>query len=114
VRAPSGNEKALIEVLLSEDGPGVLELRAQVASVRVLGPWSPGSASLRLVVNGNVPPGAVSDGPAGSGWAYALSGEPLGTVLLWVTDGYLSDLEYGWVTGEAPTELPSADSVRVP
>lgn len=33
-------------------------------------------------------------------------GEPVGELLTWVSDGYLSGLEYAWWTDEPPTALP--------
>ena len=39
-------------------------------------------------------------------------GEPVGSLLVWIEDGYISCLEYGWVTDETPTELPPPTWVR--
>jgi hypothetical protein len=41
------------------------------------------------------------------------AGEPLGEILIWVENGYLSALEYAWVTDEAPDGLPSLELVEV-
>ena len=106
------NERALLAVLLSGDGPRLIELRAQVPAVSVVAPWSPGWPSLHLAVGSGVARSAVGNGPAASGWAYGPTGDPLGTLLVWVTDGYLSGLEYGWVTDEPPAQLPAATSVQ--
>ena len=47
----------------------------------------------------------VSGHVPGCAWVRDMGGEPVGTLLVWVDRGYLSALEYGWVTDEAPTEL---------
>jgi hypothetical protein len=31
---------------------------------------------------------------------------------VWVKDGYLSSLEYSWVTHDMPTEYPTVDQLR--
>jgi hypothetical protein len=41
------------------------------------------------------------------------SGEPLGELLVWTTNGYLSHLEYGWLTDEPPDEIPPARSIHI-
>ncbi len=41
------------------------------------------------------------------------SGELVGELLLWVSDGSLSALEYSWYTDEAPTALPDPGDVTV-
>ncbi|MBO0898741.1 hypothetical protein J1G42_02035 [Cellulomonas sp. zg-ZUI222] len=37
------------------------------------------------------------------------SGEPTGTIYVWVEDGRLSGVEHPWFTDEAPTQWPSVD-----
>jgi hypothetical protein len=34
------------------------------------------------------------------------AGEYVGEVIVWATDGYLSAIEYAWVTDDPPTSLP--------
>jgi hypothetical protein len=56
----------------------------------------------------------MPDGPTPvEAWAYGSDAEVVGTLLVWVEDGRLSALEFGWVTDEMPTSLPSLDAVRV-
>ena len=39
-------------------------------------------------------------------------GDPIGMLLLWLDDaGYIDCLEYGWVTDEMPTGLPTPDRI---
>lgn len=40
------------------------------------------------------------------------AGEVIGTLLLWLDDhGYIDRLEYAWVTGGIPTELPRLEAI---
>jgi len=107
------NERRLLDHLLRGEGPGLSTLREQIASVQVTGPWSPGSASLRLSVAAGAPAADLLDGPLPTiAWAYDAEGRPTGSLMVYVENGYLSDIEYGWVTDDPPTELPSADAIR--
>lgn len=112
MRPLTEGERALVALLLSGDAPGNGELRAQIPATLVVEPWSPGSASLHLAVDTGTPR-SEANGPVGSGWVYDRSDTVLGTLLLWATDGYLSGLEYGWVTDEAPAHLPPVEAVRL-
>lgn len=40
---------------------------------------------------------------------FAGSGEPTGSIYVWVEDGRLSGVEHPWFTDEAPTEWPNVD-----
>jgi hypothetical protein len=87
------------------------ELLAQVPFVRVLdGPVT----LLNLEVDAAaVPPSAfVSGHVPGSAWVRDTNGEPVGTLLVWVDRGYISLLEYGWVTERPPTELPGVEQIH--
>lgn len=99
--------------LLRRDFQGVEALRDQVPLTTALRAWSPGSASLDLTVERSAQRAPSHDGPVpGQVWSIGPSGKVLGTVLLWVKDGYLSAIEYGWVTDAAPTTLPHVNSLR--
>lgn len=112
-RALTKNEKALLGFLLRPDFPGVKELRNQVAATSVLGSADPESVSLTLSVAQEAVAAPFPDGPVpGRVWAYAKDGSALGTLLLWVTDGFLSAVEYGWVTDEAPDALPTVSALK--
>jgi len=63
----------------------------------------PPSCEPARVPNGPLPVRAV---------AVDAQGSPMGEVLVWVSDGYLSTIEYAWYTDEAPTELPRASQLR--
>ncbi len=106
-------EEATVRRLLSRDFAGVEELRDQVARTCVAGPWVSGSAYIQLAVADQVVRSPFADGPTpGEAWAYDASWEPAGTLLLWVDNGYLSALEYGWVTADVPAELPPVERLR--
>lgn len=101
-------------LLLAGDAQEVAALRAQVPATVAVEPWSPGSASLHLAVGSGAAKSQHRDGPvAVDAWVYDDSGDVLGTLVVWVTDGYLSGLEYGWVTDDPPTALPDPSRVRV-
>lgn len=112
-RALTKNDKALVEFLLRPDFPGVKELRKQLVATTVLGSVDPESVSLNLHVDQGATASTAPDGPVpGRVWAYAEDGSALGTLLLWVADGFLSAVEYGWVTDDAPTALPPVAALK--
>ena len=91
--------------------PGQPELLAQVPFLQIGG----GPITfLRLLVDRSVAPRSdFGDGPApGFAGVFGEDGAPIGTLLVWVKGGYLSALEYAWVTDEPPVQLPKAEQVR--
>ncbi len=113
MRALTAEEVALLEYLLHKQTPHADVLRAQIPLTSVLGTWVAGSASVNLSVAAEAVPAPLRDGPIpGEVWAYAEDGSTLGTVLLWVVDGVLSAVEYGWVTDDPPAELPPVSSLH--
>lgn len=110
-RALSGNERAIIEAVLARSNrPGADRLRAQLTGARVLGgkPYA-----LELWVDTGLRAPQTPTGPLRPmAWAHDADGKPLGTISVWVTDGCLSALEYGWVTDATPTELPLVESLQ--
>lgn len=114
MRALTEAESALLLLLLGGNTQEVSALRAQVPATVAVEPWSAGSASLHLSVASGAPKSQHRDGPvAVDAWVHDASGNVLGTLVVWVTDGYLSGLEYGWVTDSPPTALPDPSLVRV-
>ncbi|MGW4081196.1 hypothetical protein ACWELB_48400 [Streptomyces asiaticus] len=107
-------ESDLLNKLLSARFPGAEQLRRQVPQTRVVGRWGIDSPSVDLKVLEPFPPAEVSDGviPA-TGAVKDSSGELVGELLLWVSDGRLSALECSWYTDEAPTALPDPGDVTV-
>ncbi len=41
------------------------------------------------------------------------AGRPVGEIVVWVSDGYLSALEFAWWTDQPPSRLPPATQVHV-
>ena len=111
-RDVSAKERDLLLLLVSSLPPKIAKiLKAQIDSLTISGgehtmlalsvdPTSPkieqgsGPLSLKAVVHGD-------------------NGEPTGELLLWTTDGYLSQLEYAWYTEQIPSKLPAVSQVAV-
>lgn len=101
----------LAKIIGDQDFDGRGELLAQVPHVVVVG----GPITFaRLDVDRSAAPRSRLPGQLvpGDSWAYDEGGIPLGTLLVWVDDGYLSALEYGWVTDDRPLALPLPEQVR--
>ncbi|MET8561600.1 hypothetical protein ABZV75_13745 [Streptomyces flaveolus] len=107
-------EQRVLVKLLSAEFPGAQELRNQLAQTRVTRPWGRESPSVDLDVPPGVPEAAIEDGviPA-TGTVTDDSGELFGELLVWVSDGRLSALEFSWYGDTAPTELPDPGLVTV-
>ncbi|CAM5270956.1 MULTISPECIES: hypothetical protein [Streptomyces] len=107
-------EQRVLVKLLSAEFPGAQELRNQLAQTRVTRPWGSESPSVDLDVPPGVPEAAIEDGviPA-TGTVTDDSGELFGELLVWVSDGRLSALEFSWYGDTAPTELPDPGLVTV-
>lgn len=114
-RPLSDHEREVLETLLAVDFPGVAELRAQVPSARVAGSRTSGTApSFDIAVAGNAPRSALTQKMAPiAAMAFDADGEYTGEFILWLADGYLSGLEYAWITDETPETLPDPDSIQV-
>jgi hypothetical protein len=112
---PAGlGHRQVLATLLAADFPGARQLRAQVTEVTVERPWGAESPSLDLTVPSWVPTAPVSDGllPV-AGTVRDDSGDVVGELLVWVSDGRLSALEYAWYGDTAPTDLPDPARVTV-
>lgn len=103
--------RELVGVVLgaARDFEGKAELLAQVDHLEASG--SP--SWIKLTVSLGPPASPVRAKPIPSNcWAYDEAGHPIGSLVLWATDGWLSDLEVGWVTDEPPMALPDPALVR--
>ncbi len=110
-RPLTDHERSVLLHVLSVPFDGVVQLRAQA----VLASASPAQGpSLDLVVPETAPPAPRADGPVPVA-ADVLDdrGDYMGELLVWVTGGRLSGLEYAWVTDEPPQSLPVLVSIRV-
>jgi hypothetical protein len=111
-RALTPTEVALLlHILDGASFEGADALRAQVSLAHVAG----GIATfLGLAVAAGATASTFRAGPIpGRAFVEGTDGEPEGEVLVWVTGGYLSGLEFAWFTDEMPTEMPDADRVRL-
>jgi hypothetical protein len=98
----------VLRALPGQEVAQTLYLQSMVASIAAGPP-----TMLELAVPLSCEPAAVPDGPLPVR-AVAVDGQglTLGEVLVWVSNGYLSAIEYAWYTDEAPTELPATSQLR--
>jgi hypothetical protein len=104
------NEQAVLRrALEASSSPQARDLAAQIPAVRVVvGP----STFLDLEADRSARR-ASFDQRRSSLKARSVSPDATleGFVVVWVDDGYLSGLEFGWVTDDVPTGMPSAENV---
>jgi hypothetical protein len=102
-------ERKTLEALLSVDFDGAAELRDQIPLARAAESRTAGSPpSFDIAVPPNAPRSILLKKMAPiTALAFDPSQEYTGEFILWLADGYLSSLEYAWVTGEAPKDLPA-------
>jgi hypothetical protein len=110
----SDAERDVLMFMLSADFVGANELRAQIPDCQVTAVWVDGLPSVDLAVPDGADKAPVADGetPAGSEVRDS-AGKYLGEVLIWVTDGCLSAIEYAWVTDDPPAELPAVTNLTL-
>lgn len=114
-RPLSEAERDVLLHILSTPFPGAAELRRQVAMARVDRSWDPaGSPSVDISVPADSPRANLSDGPiSAAAQVVDAHGEYQGELIVWVSDGRMSALEYSWVTDEPPARLPRTSDIRV-
>ncbi|MEV6983135.1 hypothetical protein AB0M95_17995 [Sphaerisporangium sp. NPDC051017] len=109
-------EHDVLGYLLSVEFPGVRELRHQLQGACVTGTWSSSgrSPSIYIKVGDNLPVAPIL-GEIAPVRAIVRSedGEPVGELILWLTDGKLSALEYAWVTDRMPSQLPHVKAIEL-
>lgn len=103
--------RALSWVLSALGGQEAEVLRKQAEGALVIG----GTPTMLDLV---VPEGAQAcpllDGPLPvRAIAVGADDEPIGEILVWITGGRLSALEYAWYTDNAPAELPGPGQFRL-
>lgn len=111
-RSLSGAERALLIGILGECRiAGAGELASQVASVEVIGGIP---TFLDLSVDPSSARAGVDDGPLEvRAFVRNDQGDFVGEVLIWVKSGYLSAVEFAWVTDDMPERLPDIGHVAV-
>jgi len=114
-RPLSDVERATLETLLSADFEGAAQLRAQIPLARVAESHASGAApSFDIAVPGTAPRSGLREKMAPvSALAYDSDEEYTGEFILWLADGYLSGLEYAWITDEKPEDLPDPRGIEV-
>jgi len=101
----------LRHVLGKADFPGSDELFQQASSVNVVGGLI---TMLDLCVTAQRSASAFTDGPIPLSIMVMDSEDvAFGELLIWVSDGYLSSLEFAWWSDSPPERLPALDRVRV-
>jgi hypothetical protein len=86
-------------------------LAAQAKQARVTG-GSP--TMLQLDISRALPAAVHQDGVLDvKALVESNDGRPEGEILVWIRGGYLSALEYAWVTDTEPTGFPSAERIRI-
>ena len=108
-------EHDVIEAILSQDVPGVAELRTQLIGMRVLRHWSPtGSPSVDLETLPEAPRSPLAEHvfPVNAN-VINDNDEYVGELILWLTDGRISGLEFSWVTDSMPRSLPPVRNLQI-
>ena len=108
-------ELTVLRHILSASFPGAAEQRDQITVAKAVGNWEPaGSPSVDISVPVDAPPAAVPDGPVPvAGQVFDAGGDYLGELLVWVTGGRISGLEYSWITDQPPDRLPDTNMIRL-
>ncbi|MFE4516907.1 hypothetical protein ACFRMQ_22240 [Kitasatospora sp. NPDC056783] len=106
----------LLEALLQDDDPTHRALLAQLPHLRVTGHCRCPCASLDFGLDQAAAPAApVTRNPAAEAPIHDADGEPVGGVLVFTQDGYLSGLEVHTWADEPITRLPHPDRLfRLP
>ncbi|WP_328407281.1 hypothetical protein [Nocardia sp. NBC_00403] len=107
-------EAAVVAKLLAVDFEGAAQFRTQIPFTQVVATWGADAPSVDL----EVAPGSEQAGLIGGelpvrGEVRDERGSYIGEVTLWATDGFLSAIEYGWVTEDRPTSLPDPTLMTV-
>lgn len=88
-------------------------LEEQLNNLVVVATWAPHSASveIRPSPGARVVPVDVQDGPLPVRSLVYQGEDAVGEVILWVSHGILSAIEYAYYLGDTPSELPAAASL---
>jgi hypothetical protein len=109
IRPIDAREREIIGWILTKaQVSGADKLLEQLPSVAVKEGGTP--TFLDLEVPAADPRADIEDGPLPvRALVDGETGELEGEILLWVSDGHLSGLEFAWYTDEPPTEWPATD-----
>jgi hypothetical protein len=107
-----GERQTLLTVLRQADFPGRDALLAQADTATVVGYCGCGCASVHLAVADGLPAGAETSSPIPNEVTVMdADGEPIGGILVFLTDGYLSLLEV-YDYGERISPFPPVEQLR--
>ncbi|MEV6431406.1 hypothetical protein [Nocardia sp. NPDC051463] len=100
--------------LLAVDVEGAAQFRTQIPFAQVVATWGEDAPSVDLeVASGSEQAGLIGGELPVRGEARDERGSFIGEVTLWATDGFLSAIEYCWVTEERPSSLPDPSLMTV-
>ena len=110
-RAIASEEADVIRSILSKadisgSGPFIADLEGALVANET--PWI-----LDVKVSNSDEGADLPNGPFPAQAFVPNSAEYQGEVIIWITDGHLSGLEYAWVTDDPPTRWPRADEMGV-
>jgi hypothetical protein len=114
-RPLQSDERALLDFLLTRDFPGQGELVRQAQTLLTDGPsCSCGCPSFSLIADRSLPPAAVAYADRMVAEAHGVDpgGNPVG-VLLFLDDGYLSEVEVYGMAGDDFAGLPEPGSLEL-
>lgn len=107
-------ESGVVTKMLSVGGAGADEFRSQIPYSQAVATWGVGSPSVDLAVR---PRAAQAPAPADGIFAHAAvtdrNGSPVGEIILWVENGWLSGIEYAWYTDERPRALAEPAQIEI-
>jgi hypothetical protein len=106
-------ERGVLALLLSQDFPGVEELRAQTGEVVVVGRCDCGCPSVALARPDRPRPRSRSALTPIEGRVGGVHGAPPIELLLFAGDGELTYLELVWYGESAPDTWPSLDEIEL-
>ena len=109
-RPLSDDEAAALRWILGqEDFAGIEQLRAQVPAVRVV---FGRTTELSLIVDGAEPMRPPYRIPELKAVVVNEAEQATGFISVWISEGFLSEMDYSWVTDEMPTIYPAPTQLR--
>jgi hypothetical protein len=108
-------EIAVLQVILQASPVDHDVLLGQLGHARFKSNWAPeGSPSFDIEVAEGPRPSRLPDGPLPvSAEIHDSQGEYTGELIVWVTAGFISALEYAWITDSMPLHLPDPASLHI-
>lgn len=90
-------------------------LLAQLSHARRTSSWgAQNSPSFEMEVVDSLPPSRLPDGPLPvRAEVHDSQGEYTGELIVWITSGFVSALEYAWITDSVPQSLPDLASIQI-